>query len=542
MEKSYEELQQDLKYKIDENENLINEITNLKAEIENKDLLIQQLKKYLFGSKKETLPQKEENIVEGVQTTIFVEDETEEVQKEVKEETEKVTYYRKKKSKVSGLKKSEVRNAEQLEYIEEPEDIKCPECGKDMEKIGKEFVRQEIKYIPAKFQIINYYRNVYKCKGCGTDESNKEKPTIVKTHVPTALISHSFASPSLATEVIYQKYYMGVPLYRQEKVWDDRGLVLPRNVSCNWCIKISEYYLENIWKLMFSKLKQNCQLIHIDETTIQCNHEANKKASSNSYMWVMTSGEDEKCKGVIFRYSPSRAEKVAKELLSGYFGIIVTDGYAGYNNIENTTHAECWAHARRYFYESIPSGNTNCSGYEACVQIDKLFEIEREISNLSDEEKLNIRQEKSAPILKKFYEWVYLTSQKYTTNKKLQKALTYAINQKDELCEFIQNAKIPMTNSRAERAIRPFAVHRKNWLFADTVAGANANAVYYSLIESAKLNNLNIYKYLNYLLDSLPQLDGIQTEESLERFLPWSDELPDDVRNFDGEYKEMELE
>ena len=175
----------------------------------------------------------------------------------------------------------------------------------------------------------------------------------------------------------------------QKEEKDDRGLVLPRNVSCNWCIKTSEYYLENIWKLMFSKLKQNCQLIHIDETTIQCNHEANKKASSNSYMWVMTSDEDEKCKGVIFRYSPSRAEKVAKELLSGYLGIIVTDGYAGYNNIENTTHAECWAHARRYFYESIPSGNTNCSGYEACVQI-----------------------------LKKFYEWVYLTSQKYTTNKK----------------------------------------------------------------------------------------------------------------------------
>ena len=95
-----------------------------------------------------------------------------------------------------------------------------------------------------------------------------------------------------------------------------------------------------------------------------------------------------------------------------------------------------------------------------------------------------------------------------------------------------------MTNSRAERAIRPFAVHHKNWLFADTVAGANANAVYYSLIGSTKLN---IYKYLNYLLDSLPQLDGIYTEENLERFLPWSDELPDDVRNFDGEYKEMEL-
>ena len=539
--KSYGELQQDLENKINENENLINEVNNLKAEIENKDLIIQQLKRYLFGSKKETLPQKEENIVDGVQTTIFAEDETEEVQEEVKKETEKITYYRKKKNSVSGLKKSELKNVEQVEYIEEPEDLKCPECGSEMKKIGKEYVRQEIKYIPAKFQVINYYRNVYKCESCGTDESNKDTATIVKTHIPTALLMHSFVSPSLATEVIYQKYYMGVPLYRQEKVWDDRGLVLPRNVSSNWCIKISEYYLENIWKLMFSKLKQNCKLAHIDETTIQCNHEPNRKASSNSYMWVMVSGEDETCKGVIFRYSSSRAESVAKELLSGYSGIIVTDGYAGYNNIENTTHAECWAHARRYFYESIPSGNTNCSGYEACVQIDKLFEIEREISDLSNEEKLKIRQEKSAPILKNFYEWVYLTSQKYTTNKKLQKALTYAINQKKELSQFIENAQIPMTNSRAERAIRPFAVHRKNWLFADTVAGANANAVYYSLIEYAKLNNLNIYKYLNYLLDSLPQLENEQTEDELEKFLPWSDKLPDDIKNFDGEYEELKL-
>ena len=155
--------------------------------------------------------------------------------------------------------------------------------------------------------------------------------------------------------------------------------------------------------------------------------------------------------------------------------------------------------------------------------------------------KLKIRKEKSAPILKKFYEWVYLTSQKYTTNKKLQKALTYAINQKKELSQFIENAQIPMTNSRAERAIRPFAVHRKNWLFADTVAGAKANAVYYSLIESAKLNNLNIYKYLNYLLDNLPQLENEQTEEELEKFLPWSDKLPDDIKNFDGDYEELKL-
>ena len=109
------------------------------------------------------------------------------------------------------------------------------------------------------------------------------------------------------------------------------------------------------------------------------------------------------------------------------------------------------------------------------------------------------------------------------------------------MCKFLEDGRIPLTNSRAERAIRPFAVHRKNWLFADSVEGAKANAVYYSLIESAKVNNLNIYKYIKYLLDVLPQLEEAQSEDDLEKYLPWSKELPADVLNFDGEYKEIEL-
>ena len=134
-----------------------------------------------------------------------------------------------------------------------------------------------------------------------------------------------------------------------------------------------------------------------------------------------------------------------------------------------------------------------------------------------------------------------MTSQKYITNKKLLKALNYVQNQKQELSEFLNDGRIPLTNSRAERAIRPFAVHRKNWLFADSVAGAKANAVYYSIIESAKINNLNIYKYINYLLDELPQLDGYFSEKQLEKYLPWSDVLPDEIRNYDCEYKETEI-
>jgi transposase IS66 len=121
----------------------------------------------------------------------------------------------------------------------------------------------------------NYVRYIYKCEKCGTEESKKENPTIIKTKTPNAILTHSFVSPSLATEVIYQKYYMGTPLYRQEKMWDDLGLVLPRNMMANWCIKISQYYLEPLYKLMLDKIKENSRLIHCNETTIQVNKEEN---------------------------------------------------------------------------------------------------------------------------------------------------------------------------------------------------------------------------------------------------------------------------
>lgn len=219
----------------------------------------------------------------------------------------------------------------------------------------------------------------------------------------------------------------------------------------------------------------------------------------------------------------------------------------GYNILdEELTHAECWAHARRYFYDSIPLDNNKkqiktSDGYTGLTHIDKLFKVEEEIAELNVDEKLKIRKEKSAPIIDEFYEWVYSTCQKYITNEKLKKALTYAQNQKENLIKFLTDGRIPLTNSRCERCIRPFAVHRKNWLFADTVKGAEANAVYYSLIESAKANDLNIYKYITYLLEKLPQLEYEQLEADIEKYLPWSKDLPDDILNFQGTYEETKV-
>ena len=526
--------------------------TDALVENENLKLENQNLKRIIYGVKREHTP-KQEQLENSVQCSLFENNENidKEIENQVKENVEEITVYKKKnsKKKKAGIKKEQLKNVEvEIKEYKINENETCPECNGELEEISKEVVRQEITYVPAKLKITNYVQYTYKCKECGGKDSENASVTFVKTKLPNPLLTHSFVSPSLATEVIYQKYYLGVPLYRQEKMWDDKGLVLPRNMMANWNIKISEYYLEHLWCLMLKKLKSENELLHCDETTMQCNKETGRNATTNSYMWVLASGELEKQKGIIFNYAPSRSAETAKNFLEGFKGILVTDGYASYKDIENITHAECWAHCRRYFYESIPLNeskkmDTTCDGYIGVQYCDKLFKIEKEIANLSVEEKTKTRQERSKPILEEFYKWVKSTmSEKIILNKKLSKALTYASNQEKELSEFLNDGRIPLTNSLAERSIRPFAVHRKNWLFADSTAGAKANAVMYSLVESAKLNNLNIEKYINYLLTELPKEENLQDEKVLSKYLPWSKELPEDILNFQGIYEELKFE
>ena len=549
---SYEELMNEYKETLNKYKEKLNEYKEAMIENENLKLENNNLKRLIFGVKREYTPQKEQAET-SMQCSLFddeIKELDEKTQEKIKENVEEVTVYRKKKSKErkSGIKKSELKNVEiEVKEYKINEEEKCPVCEGELVEVGKEVVRQEITYIPAKFVLTNYVQYTYKCKECGGKNSDNASFTFVKTKIPNPVLTHSFISSSLATEVIYQKYYLGVPLYRQEKMWDDKGLVLPRNMMANWNIKISEYYFSKICELMYKTMKAENEVLHDDETKIQCNKEEGRKASSNSYMWVSRSGEREEKQGIIFKYSPSRSEKAAQEFTKGFKGILVTDGYSSYNNIEGVTHAECWAHARRYFYESIPLNenkklDNNAYGNIGVTYCDELFKIERGIANLSMDEKVKTRQEKSKPIIEEFYKWVSsMMDKKIILNNKLAKALTYVTNQKKELTEFLKDGRIPLTNSLAERSIRPFTVHRKNWLFADSVEGAKANAAMYSIIESAKINKLNIEKYLKYLLEELPQLENINDDTLLNKYLPWSKELPREILNYEGEYKELEI-
>lgn len=244
---------------------LVNENKELQIKYNNAMLELNALKRLVFGSKREKTPTNEDVDIEQCSLFDNEEDIEKNVQEQITEQVEEITVYRKKKTKkrVAGLKKSMLKDViiKRQEYVLN-EDEKCPECESDVKLVGKKVVRQEINYIPPTFEIKEFVQNIYKCTQCGTERSKKDTATFVKAEVPKSLLTHSFASPSLAAEVFYQKYYLGVPLYRQEKMWDDKGLVLPRNMMANWAIKINEYYLEPLWKLMHKKLKEECELLH----------------------------------------------------------------------------------------------------------------------------------------------------------------------------------------------------------------------------------------------------------------------------------------
>jgi len=252
-------------------------------------------------------------------------------------------------------------------------------------------------------------------------------------------------------------------------------------------------------------------------------------------MWVMRSAASEAKQGIFFYYSRTRNGDIAKDLLKDFHGCLITDAYSGYEKVTDIKRGLCWSHCRRYFIESIPLDNNGkeipgSKGAEGREYIDLLFKVEDEIQDLSYEEKKQKRQDASKPILDAFWSRVEKTSAMYTTNEALTKALVYCKNQKENLETFLEDGRIPLSNNYCKATIKPFATARKAWLFADTTSGAFANGVLYTLVESARANDLDVYEYLKYLLEEMPNNHYLENPEILERYLPWSEELPDRCR------------
>jgi transposase/uncharacterized coiled-coil protein SlyX len=512
-----------LKTMMSEQTELIKSLRLIIEEKSNHEKVLQEqidyLTKKLFGSSSE----KRSSDIPG-QQNLFDEDETEQDTSLLMEETVIREHTRKKKTThedtFKGLKVKKV-------VIPLPEaDQICPVCGTQMELIGEEYVRRELEFIPATCRVIEYYSQNYGCPNCKQGLGDTERPVIVKSQVPPSLVGKGPASPSTAAWTMYQKYANGMPLYRQEKDWKQYGAEISRTTLANWIIYCSQNYLQPMYDYFHRELLKR-SFAMADETRVQVLNEPERRAETQSFMWLFRSGEDGLPTIILYGYSPTRSGDNAVEFLNGYQGYLETDGYQGYNKVPGIKRCSCWAHIRRYFVDAVPKGKQydytqpSVQGVQYCNQ---LFAIEDSINKKypgNYEKRKQLRLEKEKPILEAF--WAWLDAQRPVRNSRMDKAVTYVQNRRSTAETYLEDGRCSFTNNLSENSIRPFTVGRKNWLFSSSVDGANASAVVYTMVEMAKAHDLNIYGYLKFLLEHRPNKE--MTDEQLADLAPWSEKL-----------------
>ena len=503
-------------------EHLENTIKDLQNQVSNLTEMVLLLRKEKFGSSSE----KTKKQVDG-QLSLFNEAELE---SDSKSEEPVICrkgsmYHRKPKTSREELLKD--LPVEEFPCVLHPDDMFCNQCGTTLKEIGFVKVRDEIEYIPAKVQIIRYMQQACECPAC----KHTTRPFIKKAVVPKSVLNHSLASPSSVSYVMYQKYVNSIPLYRQEKDWEQMGIALSRATMANWVIRSSQDHFEPVIKHMRKELLKR-EVIHCDETPVQVLKEEGKKPQTKSYMWLYRTGNDGKSPIILYDYQPSRSGDNAVSYLKDFKGYVHSDGYSGYNKLDDIIRCGCWAHLRRKFVEAIPDKKAADApltsaeiGRDFCNQ---LFKVEESLKDLTPEERFCKRLELEKPILEAF--WCWLESLNVLKGSALGKAVTYAMNQRPFMENYLLDGRCALSNNAAENAIRPFTVGRKNWLFADTPKGASASAAVYSLIETAKANGLNVFAYLQHLLLYMPDTDWQNHPEELDDLMPWSLEVQEQCK------------
>ena len=402
---------------------------------------------------------------------------------------------------------------ERVEIIHDvPEAERICDCGTPMVVINR-VVSEQLDIIPMQVRVLQHIRLVYGCQ-------NSERAPVTAA-LPPQPLPKSNASPGLLAMLLTTKYVDGLPLARFEKVLARHDVTVPRQTLARWVIGAGGA-LQPLHNLMRDALFE-APFIHMDETVVQVLKEKGKSPTSQSYMWVQTGGPPGK-PVVIYDYDPSRSAEVPLRLLQGYQGYLMTDGYDGYNKLAQTDGIErlvCWAHVRRRFVEAArvqPKGKKGRAD-EAVALIGKLYGIEREHKASTIDARFLARQQFSLPALAELHAWLEKTLPTVTPKSALGTALSYMRDYWGMLTRYTERGDLPIDNNRCENAIRPFVIGRKAWLFSDTPAGANASAIIYSLLQTAKANGQEPYTWLRRVLRDLP---AAKTLEEFESLLPWN--------------------
>lgn len=390
-----------------------------------------------------------------------------------------------------------------------PDVEKVCHCGEHLVRIGEE-ISEQLKYIPAKISVIQHIRPKYACKPC--------QENVKIAAMPTLLLPKSIATPELVAHVIISKYCGHLPLYRQEAMWQRMEIDMPRSSLCGWILKTAE-----LCEPLVILLKQNIvayNYVQVDETTAQVLNEIGRDNHTKSYMWVYRGGGDKP--SIVYEYQETRGGYHAQQFLTGFKGYLQSDAFSGYNwalKDNNIISVGCHAHARRPFAELAKSNKNSGLSHEALKFYRKIYAVEKDAreNKLSAEMRYQLRQEKSVPILVAFKKWLDHHLLKTSEQGSIGKAIRYCLSHWNELNNYLKDGRIEIDNNLIENAIRPFALGRKNWLFNASPSGAKAGAIFYSLIETCKANNVEPYKYFCSMLH---RIRLCKTEDDYRKLLP----------------------
>ena len=387
-------------------------------------------------------------------------------------------------------------------------------------------ISRKYHFVPAKVEVEEHHIGVYASK---TDEH------MVKADHPKALLHGSLVSPSLGAAIINGKYVNAVPLYRLEQEFQRYDLQITRQNMANWCIRLAEEYLSILYDYLHKEL-YFYHVIQADETPVLVNHDG-RGAGSKSWMWVYRSGHlYQKQQIVLYEYQQTRNASHPREFLKGYDGICVTDGYQVYHTLEKEleelTIAGCWVHCRRRFDEALKlipkSYQKESNAFLLMKQIQAIYREEGKLNDLSSDERLKQRQAVIKPLVDAFF--AYLKTINVSKKDKFGDAVGYALNQEKYLRVFLTDGDVPIDNNASERAIRGFCIGKKNWQMIDTIHGAKSSAIIYSIVETAKANNLKPFDYVQHLLEEMPKHMDDRDCSFLENLLPWSEKFPAGIR------------
>ena len=391
-------------------------------------------------------------------------------------------------------------------------------------------ISHKIKIIPAKAILEVHKTEVYVCKEC---DKNGTEGSFKTAKSEPSLIAKSLATPSFLAYILNQKFCLGLPLYRQEQELRRMSIYLSRQTMANWVIAAAK-----MLKPLYDKLHKNLvsrKILHADETSLEVLKLPNRDVPLNAYMWVYRTSRFEDLPIVLYDYQEGRSGSYAKNFLKGFSGYLHCDGWTGYDKVENIKRVGCWAHVRRKFYDALKiqadSKDYSTAAGQAFKIIEKLFEAERispdkpsEISKYPLEKIAEIRKNISTEILDEFFDFCDKHQGVSLPKSLTGTAITYALNQKETLKTFLENPKLELSNNAAERAVKPFVIGRKNWLFCNTAGGADSSAIIYSIIETAKENGLKPYDYLEFLFEN------VRLGNDVAELVPWSERITENLR------------